>query len=185
MSGGNTTSSLHFDTHDNLMLQIDGVKEHFLWHPDQSHKTYMDFHNKFGLSPINADRVDLDRFPEFATAPTHYARVGPGDAVYIPDGWWHVIRSHGRNIAVALEFEPYDRDGFAASWPINATERFRWEGLFWEEQTRIKYAMREKLAPTLPSMADKQPITCDAANVVPAVMLALSQNTMMGNNELH
>ena len=26
-SRGNTTSSQHFDTHDNLMLQIDGIKD--------------------------------------------------------------------------------------------------------------------------------------------------------------
>ena len=32
--------------------------------------------------------------------------VRPGDAFYLPDGWWHLIRSHGRNIAIAIEFEP-------------------------------------------------------------------------------
>ena len=37
MSGGNTSSSLHFDTHDNLMLQLDGRKEVLLWHPNQVH----------------------------------------------------------------------------------------------------------------------------------------------------
>ena len=36
------------------------------------------------------------------------AKLEAGDALYLPDGWWHVIRSHGpRNVAVALEIEPY------------------------------------------------------------------------------
>ena len=34
MSRGNTTSSLHFDTHENLLMQIDGAKEVLLWHPN-------------------------------------------------------------------------------------------------------------------------------------------------------
>jgi hypothetical protein len=42
MSGGNTTSSLHFDTHDNVLLQIDGAKEVLLWHPNASAELYMD-----------------------------------------------------------------------------------------------------------------------------------------------
>ena len=49
MSGGNTTSSLHFDTHDNLMVQLDGTKEIYMWHPRESHHFYSDFHTKFCL----------------------------------------------------------------------------------------------------------------------------------------
>ncbi len=33
MSGGNTTSSLHFDTHDNLLMQVDGRKTTLFWNP--------------------------------------------------------------------------------------------------------------------------------------------------------
>ena len=59
MSAGNTTSSAHFDTHDNLLLQIDGEKEVLLWHPNESALLYSDHHDKWGLSPVNVDRVDL------------------------------------------------------------------------------------------------------------------------------
>lgn len=34
MSLGNTTSSLHFDTHENILMQIDGTKDVLLWHPN-------------------------------------------------------------------------------------------------------------------------------------------------------
>ena len=101
---------------------------------------------QFGLSPISADRVDLDRFPEFASAATHRAVIHAGDALYIPDGWWHLVKSHpGRNVAVAVEFEPFER-GVEQHWPRDVLQRYRWGGTFWAEQVRIKYAMRERLA---------------------------------------
>ena len=52
MSLGNTTSSMHFDTHDNLLLQISGEKEVLMWHPSQGSKFYMDHFEKFGARPV-------------------------------------------------------------------------------------------------------------------------------------
>ena len=52
MSLGNTSSSLHFDTHENLLVQLDGDKEVLLWHPNETANFYMDFHEKYGLSPV-------------------------------------------------------------------------------------------------------------------------------------
>ena len=66
MSSGNTSSSLHFDTHDNLLMQIDGEKTVLLWPPSESVKFYMDYHDRWGLSPLSVDRVDLLQFPLFA-----------------------------------------------------------------------------------------------------------------------
>ena len=42
---------------------------------------------QYGLSPINVDRVDLQRFPRLADAAVYHVRLHPGDALYIPDGW--------------------------------------------------------------------------------------------------
>jgi hypothetical protein len=79
MSRGNTTSSQHFDTHDNMMLQIDGTKDIYLAHPNESSLMYMDHHDKYGISPINVDRVDMQRFPKLAQAKVR-ARVSPSQA---------------------------------------------------------------------------------------------------------
>ena len=171
MSGGNTTSSLHFDTHDNLMLQLDGAKELLLFHPNQSHHFYSDFHNKFGLSPISADRVDLDRFPDFAAAATYRTVLRKGDALYIPDGWWHLIKSlPGRNVAVAVEFEPFVQHVLPL-WPREVLERYHWKGTFWAERVRIKYEMRQRLSATqYESTATGELVTCD--EVLPSVPFA-------------
>jgi hypothetical protein len=183
MSRGNTTSSLHFDTHDNLMLQLDGTKELFLWHPNQSAYMYSDFHTKFGLSPINTDRVDLERFPEFAKSHAHRALLRPGDALYIPDGWWHVVHSYpGRNLAVAIEFQPLDGD-VERHWPPEVVSRFHWKGLFWAEQVKIRYEMRERLGRSHYASAQSESqeagrpgstITCDKL-APPALFADLSE----------
>jgi hypothetical protein len=160
MSLGNTTSSMHFDTHDNLLLQLSGEKEVLMWHPKDGGKFYMDHFEKFGLSPVNVDRVDLQRFPAVANATTYLANLSAGDAVYIPDGWWHVIRSHSRNIAVALEIAPYQGEG--GVWPSEVLGRKSAPGVYWAEQISINAAMREQLATQIPSRYDSKPIKCDA-----------------------
>ena len=85
MSSGNTSSSLHFDTHDNVLMQIDGEKTVLLWPPSESVKFYMDYHDRWGLSPLSVDRVDLLQFPLFAHAKHGVvAHVKKGDAILIP-----------------------------------------------------------------------------------------------------
>tara|TARA_B100000945_G_C20406737_1_gene610433 strand:+ start:980 stop:2065 length:1086 start_codon:yes stop_codon:yes gene_type:complete len=106
MSDGNTSSSLHFDTHDVFLHQIYGMKEIFLWEPNIAPATYMEFHTRYGLSPINTDKVDKIRFPEFSKYQPYFVALYPGDMLYIPTLWWHQLRSNlGRNIMYAQEFE--------------------------------------------------------------------------------
>jgi hypothetical protein len=143
MSSGGTSSSLHFDTHENLMLQIDGSKEVFFWPPSESHMTYMDYHDRFGLSPVNPDRVDLEKFPLFASMRGGMtAHLQKGDALLIPDGWWHQVRTRpGRNVAVTWEFEPYE--GVEQLWPgQDAFKNYMHENT-WSMQVRIKYANKK------------------------------------------
>mgnify|MGYP001349858834 FL=1 len=106
MSSGNTTSSLHFDTHDVLNTQIDGVKTWYLYDPNYVNATYMEYAARYGLSPINTDRVDLIRFPAFSRANAVRVEMRPGDRLILPALWWHVVHTHpGRNLMVTHELE--------------------------------------------------------------------------------
>ena len=166
-SKGNTTSSQHFDTEDNIMFQISGTKDIYLSHPNESAAMYMDHHNKFGLSPINVDRVDLQRFPKVAEAKVQYARLEPGDALYLPDSWWHVIKSSGRNIGLALHFHPLR--GLSQPWTPRRNELFNHKGLYWAEKQRLVATMREAVARSKwAAVADKKcahPLTAPPATM--------------------
>lgn len=91
----------------------------------------------------------------------YIARVSAGDALYIPDGWWHVVRSlAGRNIAIALEVAPYKAE--QSVWSQEMITMRNAPGLYWAEQVRISAAMREEHAERIPSRTHNRPIRCDA-----------------------
>ena len=54
----------------------------------------MDFHDKFGLAPINVQKIDLNIFPAVRNISIIKATINPGDILYIPSHWWHVVLSH-------------------------------------------------------------------------------------------
>ena len=99
----------------------------YIWHPNASANFYVDHHDKFGLSPINPDRVDLQRFPEVANINyTLLAVLEEGDALFIPDTWFHLVVSResgaaGGNIAVSIDFVPYVGKG--SHWPPELIQR--------------------------------------------------------------
>ena len=130
----------------------------------------MDHHDKFGLSPVNVDRVDLQRFPRVSAAHTYLANLSAGDALYIPDSWWHVVRSHDRNAAVALEWAPFIHE--AGEWPAHVRARKENPGVYWAEQTRIAAAMREQLIARIPSRSTRRPVRCESPLVEPPASLA-------------
>ena len=68
-----------------LLMQMDGEKTVLLWPPSESVKFYMDYHDRWGLSPLSVDRVDLLQFPLFAHAKHGVvAHVKKGDPILIP-----------------------------------------------------------------------------------------------------
>lgn len=145
MSSGATRSSLHFDTHENLMLQVDGTKSVYFWPPGEAHLTYMDYHDRFGLSPVHPDAVDLEQYPLFASLRGGMRAVlRKGDALFIPDGWWHQVQTWpGRNVAVAWEMEPYE--GVEQLWPDPAAfAAYRAEPKM-SAQVRVKYANKRRV----------------------------------------
>ncbi len=104
-SSGGTESSQHFDTHDNILFMIDGTKEVLLTDPIHSFGLYMDYHDKFGLSPINVRHVDLTVFPLIAEIPVINVTINKGDGLYIPTHWWHQVnsdKSDVRNIGLSM-----------------------------------------------------------------------------------
>lgn len=106
---GNTTP-LHFDTAENFLVQIYGRKQVRLFSPEDSHQLYQQ--NLYTKGRLNFSQIrDLDadnrkQFPRLEKACVYHGIIGPGDALYIPPGWWHEVKTLDLGISINFFFEP-------------------------------------------------------------------------------
>ena len=95
---GHTTSvsPLHFDTKHNLLTQVIGHKRVSLFAPECSEALYTTGSNQSQLgNVIDLKSVCHETFPRFADeAEAHVCTISPGDALYIPSGWWHHVAAY-------------------------------------------------------------------------------------------
>jgi len=97
--GNFVTVRTHFDLFQNIACVIGGRRRFTLFPPEQAGNLYLgpiDFTpSGVPVSMVPLHEPDLARFPRFATALEHAqsAELNPGDALYIPYGWWHHVES--------------------------------------------------------------------------------------------
>ncbi|CAB4022524.1 Prostaglandin F synthase [Paramuricea clavata] len=110
MSSGNTSSPLHHDGYENILAIISGTKKVILFKSSYSENVYADEFNVLpGLSPIDPEKVDLEKFPKFADVMYYESVLNPGDILYIPQYWWHHVTSAGApNIAINIWFDMFN-----------------------------------------------------------------------------
>jgi hypothetical protein len=97
--GNRVTVNTHFDLVYNIACVIAGRRRFTLFPPDQLSNLYLaplDFTPSGApVSLAQLSRADHARFPRLGEALRHAQQVelGPGDALYIPYGWWHHVES--------------------------------------------------------------------------------------------
>lgn len=121
-------TGLHVDPGDTLLFQLHGRKTVLLFAPTQTPYLYEEPREtrapKFATSPLQdrldgamfrtlRDKVawaraqpfspDFTRFPLLAEAECIEAEISLGDTLYIPDRWWHAVRSIDPTISVSVE----------------------------------------------------------------------------------
>jgi ribosomal protein L16 Arg81 hydroxylase len=83
-----TVTPLH---HDTLMLfhtQVVGRKRWRFVSPLETPRLY----NHYDVySPVDIDRPDLNRYPDFAQVKVLDVVVEPGETMFLPLGWWHQV----------------------------------------------------------------------------------------------
>lgn len=89
-----TVTPLHADYDDNLFVQIWGTKRIIVAPPHHDEFLYPTEANAllYG-SPFDPEAPDFARFPLARRAALLELVVGPGDALYVPAGWYHQVRS--------------------------------------------------------------------------------------------
>lgn len=98
-----TVTPCHFDFAHNFLIQVVGRKTVTLFSPDQARQLYFP-HNlkKWNFSPVDVEKPDLEQFPLFRDARPVKCVLNPGDALFIPQGWWHHVR--GLDATISLNF---------------------------------------------------------------------------------
>lgn len=90
-----TVTSLHHDTSNILFCQIFGRKRVRLAAPDEPHLLR---HTRGVYSRLDPERPG----PEWQDTRLHDLTLQPGDALFIPAGWWHHVRSLDTSISLAV-----------------------------------------------------------------------------------
>lgn len=141
------TTATHFDNMDGINCLVAGRKRFTFFPPDQLPNLYI---GPLELGPagqpvslVDVSDPDLTRYPRFAQAwaAAEAADVEPGDAIYIPNLWWHNVESLERvNLSVnywwfdAIDWaaEPFGAlaHGLLAITPLPANRREVWRMMF-------------------------------------------------------
>ena len=134
--GGPTRSGLHFDNMDNFLVQIFGQKRAVLVDPRYAGSLELipEIPSKSGLSP---EQIEGPAHGSFGSVPRWCGTISPGDALFIPRGWWHYLAGVDRSISLnvwhgrQLDFRYYC-DWFLRSGPavwMRVAKDFVWCGL--------------------------------------------------------
>lgn len=123
--GNKITTPTHIDGSDNIACVISGRRQFVLFPPEQITNLYigpLDFApTPSPISMVNLREPDFNRYPNYSIALEHAqtAILEPGDAIFIPNLWWHHVESldqinilmnywwGGSNFSTADKTSPY------------------------------------------------------------------------------
>ncbi|MEW5738981.1 MAG: cupin-like domain-containing protein [Myxococcota bacterium] len=96
---GGTVTPLHHDTANILFCQVRGRKKVTLIDPawTQLVRDCVSFY-----SFIDLEKPDLKRYPYLTRVPKRTVTLSPGEALFIPAGWWHHVRSLSVSVSVSM-----------------------------------------------------------------------------------
>lgn len=131
----NYVTGMHADPGPTVVFQISGNKRFLLFEPSEADRVYAvnrsdiragflnsslkdslepsalcDLTERTGWADVQPFAPDFLRYPSFAQARGLTCALQPGDALYIPDGWWHAAMGMDLNISVATEPRMTDPD---------------------------------------------------------------------------
>ncbi|OAO89861.1 hypothetical protein AXX17_AT5G19760 [Arabidopsis thaliana] len=104
MNSAEARSSTHYDPHHNLLCVVSGRKKVVLWPPSASPSLYpMPIYGEASNhSSVGLENPNLSDYPraEHSLKQSQEITLNAGDAVFIPEGWFHQVDSDELTVAV-------------------------------------------------------------------------------------
>jgi hypothetical protein len=95
---GGTFTPLHHDLTNNLLVQVCGSKQVLLLPATATPRLYNDQH-VFSRVPDLED-ADFAAFPDLVGLRGHRVDLNPGEALFIPLGWWHQVVASSFSVSI-------------------------------------------------------------------------------------
>lgn len=110
---GGHVECLHYDLMDGTLIQLYGVKKVVLFPPSQTANLYpfpiyvhlyRGFKLRCWFSQVYPENPDFKTFPQFEEALQFKQEVylQPGEALFIPAGWWHEVTAVGEGMVCSI-----------------------------------------------------------------------------------
>ncbi len=116
IGGAGTFTPLHHDLTNNLLVQITGTKHVLMVPPEETPRLHNDKHVFSEIQDL--ENVDPQCFAEVADLQVFRAELGPGEALFIPLGWWHQIVAE--DFSVSMTFTNFRwRNDFYTTYPAD------------------------------------------------------------------
>ncbi|UVO51278.1 cupin-like domain-containing protein [Sphingomonas sp. SUN019] len=145
--GNRARVAIHNDPMENIAVVAAGRRRFTLFAPEQLPNLYLGpFHLTPAGTPVSMVHLtapDLTRYPRFADAlaSAQEAELGPGDALYIPYGWYHHVEAlEAANLLVNYWWNPARGDvgspwdallhGMMTLRNLPADQRRQWQAMF-------------------------------------------------------
>jgi len=112
MGTASTVTPLHFDSFDNFLVQVAGLKLAVLFAATETPNLYtiessteIATASQGNISSIDVASPDYSAFPKYRDAVGQLVLLKPGDVLFMPRGTWHYMRSLTPSLSTNFWFE--------------------------------------------------------------------------------
>ncbi|TNE38026.1 MAG: cupin-like domain-containing protein [Sphingomonadales bacterium] len=109
---GGTFTPLHHDLTNNLLVQVAGRKQVILLPPADTPNLHNDVHVFSAISDVFDPALDRVCYPQIDALRKYEIILEPGEALFLPLGWWHQVRSLDFSISMTFTNFRWPNEGY-------------------------------------------------------------------------